>query len=926
MNRRLPLLGLLLVLLLVDQSFLAAQPAAPAPVPAAMPEEEDSAEETAVEKPDPSADKFWEAIGHFRNNKPDSQTAGRTALQAASDLEFTAAQVLLGECLMSGSYGFKKDLKRGANLYLLAAERGSAYAMVNLGQCYHSGVGVRRNEEKAVQWFTAALTDKADYSRPNPPVGLDAQQAGAPTEGLAGGIASDPAVATLARARYFLGVIETTRKNFPAAHEHHVAAALAGPNGRDGIYEAAVQAALNYAFGQGTPRDPAKAGEMLDHSRAISERLAANIIQTYVALKLVDDFAAAEIEETLASGGGETQSQLQFGIARQLAGKKSKEYNPAEALRWYELAAGSGQVWAMLSLGLAYTDGSLGPADPTKAFHWFEKAGSGDRPKHYLATANLAISHLHGFGTPKDPAKAAEIFQKHRDASFLCHLGSVGQAPATIQTYEQMMSTLEAAAKRRDPAGQYFMGRRHQEGWDGPVDFNKALDWYKKAGKANHAGALCKLGVLYESLPAFMTGMESPAAAKKTAGDCYRQGADLGHVESMVNYATTFINGSGVAVDLPRAQALLEKALKLEPTHPRAHNNLGSIHEQRLRDAVARDSARLAEEPRRLMLEHFERSAELKFHFAAHNLGRIHFEGRLVSRDYGKAYRYFDEAAAGGQPLAHYELGLMHELGLGLPVTFTEAAYHYRLAALAGHADSLRRLIDFYLSGRGVSIDFNRAAFWLERMAQMGHQRALLVIADIMIAKQEYDGAFRLLKQLAGFRDDYISGFANERLSRCYQNGWGVKKSEPRAKKCFDLAIAKGDCDALTILALQQISENKTTEALATFHRASARSGAANYFLGQMYFFGTNVEKDEERGIKHMRAAATRNHLKALYFLAAAHFNRLPGAPGLDEAILFATQAEQGGHPEAADLRTRLEKRRETPSPAVEKNAPARSI
>jgi TPR repeat protein len=76
-----------------------------------------------------------------------------------------------------------------------------------------------------------------------------------------------------------------------------------------------------------------------------------------------------------------------------------------------------------------------------------------------------------------------------------------------------------------------------------------------------------------------------------------------------------------------------------------------------------------------------------------------------------------------------------------------------------------------------------------------------------------------------------------------------------------------------------------------------------------MYFFGTNVEKDRSKSFDLLRESARMRNPKAMYFLAAASYNREPDAPGIDEAIRFAEMAENMGVPDAPNLREKLEPR-----------------
>ena len=169
------------------------------------------------------------------------------------------------------------------------------------------------------------------------------------------------------------------------------------------------------------------------------------------------------------------------------------------------------------------------------------------------------------------------------------------------------------------------------------------------------------------------------------------------------------------------------------------------------------------------------------------------------------------------------------------------------------------------------------------------------------------------------------AGFACERLSTCYANGTGVKKNPGRAKKYFKRAVEAGNGDALTRLAEDYFAEKRMKEAVETMTRAAGSSAAANYFLGQMYYFGTNVEKDPAKAVSLMRKAAQWNHVKAMYFLAGLTYNHDPNAPDIDEAIRLAESAEKMGLPEAQSLREKLEKRRDKLQEHPEQVARARS-
>lgn len=915
-----------LLLLFLFALGLAAGAAAQTPPASSTPPGEIDDDETsatpAAAKPDPAAERYWQAIKLFGSKLPTDRDAGKAALQAAADLEFVHAQVQLAQCHLTGSYGFAKDARRAVNLLRLAAERGNGFAQVSLAACTVTGTGTRRNEELAVEWLRKAVAPTADFSRPTPPADFEFG-AGSDDGGLVSQQAGNPANAARASAHFLLGSILAKRKPTAEAQEHFVAAANGGPDGRDGVFQAAVAAALNFAFGQGVPRDLPKAHAMLARSRELTARLGVSLVHNYSSLKLIDDFAVASLEENMDEIGQQIETTLQYKIAAQFADRKSKDYNPAEAARWYELAAQNGEGWAMVQLALLHGSDLLGQPDRTKAFEWLEKAGGGEKPKNFLAVSNLAISYAHGLGTPKDPAKAAALFEKYKESELVCYLGTLGQAPTDLVSREQLLGLMETwARKKNNPRAQSMWGLLLLDARYEKADFDAGLRWLKKAAKAKDGPALNHLGFLHQDY--YWRMGETREQGAKAAIEFYRQAAEAGHLLGMANYALALSDGRLGPRDERRAEELFLRCLSVQPDFGAAHNNLAVIYRRRFEAlaAIAGETPRTA--LRAKILEHFEAAARAGEAVAAVNLGDIYRQGSLTLQDLRRAYSYYEQAASLGWERAHLTLGEMHERGEGVPVTLTEAAYHYRLAALDGDSEALRRLVNFYIGGKGGSLDLDRAMFWLRRLALL-HPGALPTLCDILIRNGDYDNATKMLKELLGSRNDILSGYAHHRLSECYLAGHGVKRNPDRAKKFFDIAVTKGDGEALCKLGMDLMKAKKNAEGVAMFERAAKTSRDANFYLGQLHYFGTEVPKDEKRALTYFRAAAERNHTDAMLFLASLAYNRADGAPSLEEAVRLAEQAEALGSPKAAAVRARLEQRRQELARPAEQTARARS-
>ena len=885
--------------------------AAEAPPPAAATAAEAEPDEdipSAPTAPDPAAAPFWEAMKLFRYGKPADWPRARQLLQEAADLEYTPAQNQLGLLQLWGAVGFKKDPKKAVGLFTLAASRGNAYSATNLGQCYALGTGVRKDRKKAIEWYTAAIDAAAKFPDPVPPADFFQASGDAADDTLSGGLPVERSDLTRAAAHFGLAEIYEAEGEAALAHQHYVKAATMGPAGRAGNRQAALKAAVALAFGQGVPRDLAAANAMLDQSKKLSRREGMVRAHGLVATKQFDDFAQADLEEQIAAETDKIHRQLQLDIAGTFADPKAKNYDAREAAKWYELAAENGDAWAMLALAALHHEGKLGASDPVKAFEWFKAAA--DKGNHLLAWGNLALCYHHGLGTTPAPDKAAEIFRAHANQSIICHLGAKGQPPPHLLSYEQELELLRVHARQKsDPPAQHILGLRYARGWGVELDYKDAASWFEKAAKAGHAPAWNELGLLNEWQSQALN--RDRAEGLRRAADCYEKGAALNDPQAISNLAYAYSKGRGRDEDEARAANLYERALSLDPKNDRAHNNLGVIHETRLRAALAKgEPETVCAGHREKMLRHFREAAALGSGKAARNLGFLFYAGAIVPKDLQEAYTHLTTAADLGEIDARRQLGEMHEKGLGVPVTLREAAYHYRIAALGGDRDALVSLCDFYLAGKGVSRDFDRASHWLLLLAQRhGDIRAVMVIGELALRRQEYANALKLFRALEDLPNDRIRGYALQQLSRMYERGWGVKANPSRAKSYHTKALALHNHEAQFVAAMALVRAGRKAEAVPLLEKAAVGHPPANYTLGYLHLAGDGVPRDATKGIQLFRKAADAGNVEAQFALATLTLRGMAGAPTLAEAMQWIAEAEAAGYPKAKELRAALEKK-----------------
>ncbi|MCL1842737.1 MAG: stalk domain-containing protein [Defluviitaleaceae bacterium] len=142
---------------------------------------------------------------------------------------------------------------------------------------------------------------------------------------------------------------------------------------------------------------------------------------------------------------------------------------------------------------------------------------------------------------------------------------------------------------------------------------------------------------------------------------------------------------------------------------------------------------------------------------------------------------------------AFYEYGLLHEEGRrGTPIDFELAAYWYRRAAEAGHAEAENNLGVLYRHGRGVPQDDEAALFWFRRAAARGQ---VLAIHNVGIMYYHGDGTEKDYVQAAY----WLTIAAEQGLSHAqaamgyfYLYGIGVTQSYERYLYWLRLAAAQG--------------------------------------------------------------------------------------------------------------------------------------
>lgn len=164
----------------------------------------------------------------------------------------------------------------------------------------------------------------------------------------------------------------------------------------------------------------------------------------------------------------------------------------------------------------------------------------------------------------------------------------------------------------------------------------------------------------------------------------------------------------------------------------------------------------------------------------------------LQSGDYPKAYSDFKASADQGDSLSQNALGVMNDIGQGIPQNYSEAFRWYSLAAAQGGADAQYNLGVMYAIAKGVPLDNAEAIKWFRKAAEQGQAKAQNTLGTIFAkgqgVPQDNAEAFKWYSKAAD------QGFppAQENLGWMYASGQGTQLDLVRAHMWFNLAASRG--------------------------------------------------------------------------------------------------------------------------------------
>ena len=298
---------------------------------------------------------------------------------------------------------------------------------------------------------------------------------------------------------------------------------------------------------------------------------------------------------------------------------------------------------------------------------------------------------------------------------------------------------------------------------------------------------------------------------------------------------------------------------------------------------------------------------------------------------------------------AHYELGVMHLAGDGVPLSVPDAADLFHRAADEGHAEAQHALGVLYSTGFGVARDPPLAALYYHFAAEGGSVAAQLAMGYRMLhGVSSPKQCFRSLLYYRPVAERVVAeaqrvrggGVTIEKVRLTVDNPTGTMKrgADDDVLQYYEQSAQKGSVDAQITLGHLHYHGARglpadVDRAFAYYSRAAAsgepaalahlgnmyaqglgvaqdNATALDYFrrgalkdhppsqngLGYMHMHGHGVAKDYKKALEYFKAAAERGNAEAQFNLGAMHIGGMGVKKAYDKALHYFTLSAHQGH------------------------------
>ena len=365
-----------------------------------------------------------------------------------------------------------------------------------------------------------------------------------------------------------------------------------------------------------------------------------------------------------------------------------------------------------------------------------------------------------------------------------------GQYLEQHQESTARLAELQKRAEAGEAEGQYLLGAIYFDGGLPGVQKNDALamQWASRAATQDHAKGQVLMALIY------LNGRGVPQD-RAEAAKWFRKAADQGLPRAQYLLALLLKDGkSDPPDDLPQASHLLLSAAN--NGYKEAQNELGVMYEQGVGTKQSYTEA----------IRWYQQAAAQGEPFSLTNLGRLAESGFGMPKDHAAAARWYEMALKLDVARAKGLLARLLVEGWGTSQDVPRAIDLYRQAGLAGEASSWFDLGFLYEQGKHVPQNDAKAMEYYARSADGGN-RAAMYNMSTLLKKQPTLNATKILEWMKKSAELGYAPAQND-LGVAYHNGEGIDVN--LAWAIYWYAKAAQQDDEIAIQNLKKVLPNRT--------------------------------------------------------------------------------------------------------------------
>ncbi len=249
-----------------------------------------------------------------------------------------------------------------------------------------------------------------------------------------------------------------------------------------------------------------------------------------------------------------------------------------------------------------------------------------------------------------------------------------------------------------------------------------------------------------------------------------------------------------------------------------------------------------------------------------------------IEEDYQKALEKWSSKSLSSDAMTQFNLGVMHELGLGVKKDFEKSIEKYKLAADQGLAPAQYNLGLAYYFGQGLKKNLQQTKKWWEKSAEQGHAEAQYNLGaliwsenDTSKADSNKEIALSWLRKAAAQKQLDAINFL-ENYSNYDQDNVKQQFAYRSAGRFSDNPLISAESAITFDLAVRAYESGEHRLAFKYWIKlAVAGHAESQYRLAHLYESGTGVEKNEDKAIKLYQQAAENGFNKAQFRLGRYH-------------------------------------------------------